>query len=73
MREVATPDAWLIEPTRRRDGGVDLAVAFAGDGTHTDAAITLTREESSSLARAILAAGGEATERTLQQGGGDRG
>ena len=69
---IRPPDGadWTIEPVALDGGLVGLVIGFQLDGEPITLALRMDRPESRQLAHAILAAGGDATERTFTGGSG---
>ncbi|GJE44178.1 hypothetical protein [Methylobacterium soli] len=61
----AQNDGWTLAQARRDDGTVDIVFEITRDGTLTTIIVNLTREEARTHARGVLAAAGDAIERTF--------
>ena len=65
MADSRNPGAWTLQPMRRDDGTIDLRLSIATEGELMIVALHLTREEARAHARGVLAAAGDALERTF--------
>jgi hypothetical protein len=61
--------AWALAATPRSDGEVDIAFSLTGEHGEVTACITVPRAEARNFARSVMAAAGDATERTQQPEG----
>ena len=61
----AQNDGWMLGPSRREDGTIDLRLTIATEGEPMIVVLNLTREEARAHARGVMAAAGDALERTF--------
>jgi hypothetical protein len=59
------PGTWTLAPTRNPDGTVGLTLTIATEGEPMTVVLPLTRQEAREHARGVMAAAGDAIERTF--------
>ncbi|GJE44860.1 hypothetical protein [Methylobacterium soli] len=65
MADEQQADTWTLTTTRNPDGTVDLTTTIATEGEPMIVVLRLNREEARAHARGVMAAAGDAIERTF--------